>query len=94
MATFVMFGNYSYEGMQGMSSSRTDRVVNLIEDFGGKVKNMYALLGQNDLLFIVDFPSINDTMKASVAIDKATGIAFTTSPALGVNEFDKLMDEL
>jgi hypothetical protein len=33
-------------------------------------------------------------MKASVAISKTTGISFTTSPAVPVEEFDKLMSDV
>jgi uncharacterized protein with GYD domain len=52
---------------------------------------MYALLGVHDLLFIFDFPGVEDAMKASVALAKMTGISFTTDPALTVAEFDKMM---
>ncbi len=52
---------------------------------------MYATLGQNDLVLILDFPGVKEAMKASVALTKLTGIGFTTSPAVPVNVFDKMM---
>jgi hypothetical protein len=51
---------------------------------------MYAFLGNYDLAFILDFPGTNEALKASVAITKITGIGFTTSAAISVEEFDKL----
>jgi hypothetical protein len=33
-------------------------------------------------------------MQASAALSKLTGISFTTSPAVTVEEFDKLMAEV
>jgi uncharacterized protein with GYD domain len=52
---------------------------------------MYSLLGEKDLVFILTFPGIEQAMKASVALSKMTGIAFTTYPAISVEEFDRLM---
>jgi len=43
------------------------------------------------VMLIVDFPGIEQAMKASVALSKMTGIAFTTSPAVTVEKFDEMM---
>jgi len=93
MAMFFMFGRYSSEALKGISSKRTKEAVSLIKKFGGDVKSMYALLGEKDLVFILTFPGIEQAMKASIALSKLTGIAFTTLPAVTVEEFDKLMTE-
>ena len=94
MATFFMFGRYSSEAMKGMSSKRTEEARSLIKKFGGEVVAMYSLLGEKDLVIILTFPGIQAAMKASVALSKMTGISFTTSPAVTVEEFDKLMTEV
>ena len=94
MATFVMFGNYSFEGMEEMSAQRTEKADKLIKKFGGELKAMYALLGETDLVAIVDFPGTEQAMQASVALAKLTGIQFTTAPAVSVEVFDQLMAEV
>ncbi|MBN2298670.1 MAG: GYD domain-containing protein [Deltaproteobacteria bacterium] len=94
MATFFMFGKYSTEAIKDISAKRTGKAQTLIAKYGGKVNSMYALFGDKDLVFIVDFPKPADAMKASVALTKLTGIAFSTSPAIPVEEFDKIMGEL
>lgn len=94
MATFVVFGNYSLEGMKGISAERTDKAAKLIKKFGGEMKAMYALLGKTDLVAIVDFPGTEQAMQASVALTKLTGIQFTTAPAVSVEVFDQLMAEV
>jgi len=94
MATYFMFGKYSSKALKEMSAKRTDKAMGLIKKFGGKVNAMYALLGEQDLVLIVDFPGIEGAMKASVALNKLTGIAFTTSPAVTVKEFDKIMTDV
>lgn len=94
MATFFLFGKYSVKALKDLSSDRTKKAEALIEKFGGRVHSMYALFGEKDLVFIVDFPSPQDAMKASVALTKLTGISFSTSEALTVDEFDKLMRDV
>lgn len=94
MGTFFMFGTYSSEALREISAERTDKANNLIKKFGGEVTSMYALLGEKDLVFIVNLPGIEQAMKASVALSKMTGISFTTSPAVTVEEFDKMSAEV
>jgi len=90
MATFILTGKYSSEALRGISPQRTDEAEQLITKFGGNIQAMYATLGENDLVLILDFPSVEDAMKASVALNRLTGVGFTTSPAVTVEEFDKL----
>ena len=94
MATFIMYGKYSIDAVKNMSAKRTNKSIKLMKNFGGKVKSMYATLGANDLVFVVDFPDNDSATKASVALCKSTGISFTTSPAMPVEKFDKILDEL
>ena len=94
MATFFMFGKYTRKALKELSSDRTKKAEALIEKFGGKVHSMYALFGEKDLVFIVDLPSLQDAMKVSIALTKLTGILFSTSPAITVDEFDKLMRDV
>ena len=94
MATFLMFGKYSPEAMKGISAARTKKGNSVLKKFGGEVSSMYALLGEYDLVIVANFPGIEAAMKASVALNKLTGISFTTSPAVTVEEFDKIMAEI
>ena len=91
MTTFLMFGKYSAQAIKEMSPARTQKAVALIKQLGGEVKAMYALLGETDLLLVVNLPGVESAMKASLALGKMTGIAFTTCPAVTVEEFDKLV---
>ena len=52
---------------------------------------MYAVMGEHDLVFTIDFPGPDNAMAASVALYHLTGIHFTTSPVVDVEQFDKLM---
>lgn len=94
MATFFFFGKYTAEAFDGLSATRTSKAIDLIKKHGGDIKSMHALLGDRDLVFITEFPGIESAMKASISLSKLTGIAFTTSEAIAIPEFDELMGEL
>jgi uncharacterized protein with GYD domain len=94
MATFLMFGKYSLEGMKEISAERTKKAEDLVKKFKGDVKAGYALLGETDLVIIAEFPETKQAMQASAALSKLTGISFTTSPAVKLDDFDKLMAEV
>jgi len=57
-----MFGEYSSKALKEISVERTDKANNLIKKFGGEVTSMHALLGEKDLVFIVNFPGIEQAM--------------------------------
>ena len=93
MPIFMMFGKYSSEALKGISSERTDKAVEVIKKNGGKVISMYAVLGEHDLVLTLDFPDSEKALAASVALNKLTGISFTTSPVVEIEKFDKLIAE-
>jgi uncharacterized protein with GYD domain len=90
MQTFVMLGRYSQEAIKEMSPKRTQNTEEIIARMGGKIHEMYALLGEFDLLFVVDLPGTDDAMRLSVMLSRLTGISFSTYPAVSVGKFDSL----
>ncbi len=65
MPIFMLFGKYTSQSLKGISSKRTEQAVNLIEKHDGKVISMYAVLGEHDLVFTLDFPDAEKAMAAS-----------------------------
>lgn len=94
MATFLMFGKYSEESIRKIRPERTDKTVKLIEKYGGKLNGGYAMLGEKDLVLIVELPGQDEAMKLSVALSKMLGIGFSTAPAVTLEEFDKLVEDV
>ena len=90
MSTYVLLGKYSPNALKKISNERTAKAINLIKKLGGKVHSMHALLGDYDLVFIVDFPGNTQAMEASLALFKLTEISFKTLPAIEIKAFDKL----
>lgn len=93
MSIFMMFGKYSSDSLKGISSERTQKAAGLIKEHDGKVISMYAVLGEHDLVFTIDFPDAERAITASVALKKLTGISFTTSPVVEVEKFDRLVGD-
>jgi uncharacterized protein with GYD domain len=93
MSIYMMFGKYTTEAMKGISSARTEKAIEIIKENGGKVISMYAVMGEHDLVFTLDFPDPDKAFATSVALKKMTGITFATSPVVEVEKFDKLIAE-
>jgi uncharacterized protein with GYD domain len=91
MATFVLLGKYTPQALTDLNAKRTKDALGIIKKNKGEVQLMYATLGQNDLLLVLDFPGVKEAMKTSVTLTKLTGIGFTTSAAVPVDVFDKLV---
>jgi uncharacterized protein with GYD domain len=91
MATFFMFGKYTARAVEGASPERTQQARRLIEDLGGRVRDIYALMGEHDLAIIVELPRMTDAMRASLALKKLTDMTFYTVAAMPIGEFDDLL---
>ncbi len=91
MPAYILLGKYTPEGVKGISADRTKEGNKLIEDLGGKIDKMYAVIGEYDLVFHVEFPNNETAIKGSVELSKLTGVNFLTMPAVSIVEFDKLV---
>lgn len=94
MAIFMMFGKYTQESLKNVSEQRTKKAMKIIEKNGGKVISMYAVMGEHDLVFTLDFPDAEKAMSASAGLNILTGISFSTSPVVDVERFDHLMSKI
>ncbi len=89
MATFLMFGKYSADAIKGISPKRTEDTKVLLKEHGGELIVGYAVQGGMDVVLIVELPDNARAMAVSAALTKLTRIAFTTMPAVTLEDFDK-----
>lgn len=92
MATFFLFGKYSGTAARQIAAERTTKVRELIEGLHGRVKDIYALMGEHDVVIIADLPQMAAAMQASIALQQITDISFFTVPAMPIEEFDRLFE--
>ena len=91
MPIFMMFGKYTAQATKGISAERTAEATEVIKKHGGKVVSMYAVLGEHDLVLTLDLPNAEAAIATSAALNRLTGISFTTSPVVEVEKFDTLI---
>jgi len=94
MPIFMMFGKYSKEALLKVSPERTTEAIEIVKRNDGKVVSMYAVVGEDDLVFTLDLPDTETALAVSLALGKLTGISFRTSPVVDVEQFDRLLSEV
>jgi uncharacterized protein with GYD domain len=94
MATYFMFGKYSQDSIKKISAKRTGDTKELIKKQGGNLIDAYALLGDKDLVLIVELPDTEHAMKTSVMLSKKLEIGFSTFPAISVDTFDEITEDI
>lgn len=94
MTTFFLFGSYTADAMDGIDAGRTKSAEDLIAGYGGKLRSVYALLGEYDIVMIADIPGVPEALQVSIALTRDTGIAFSSCPAVAVADFDRLAGEI
>ncbi len=94
MATFFMFGRYSAQAAEKVSVDRTREAHKLVEQFGGHIKGVYALMGEYDLVIIAELPRMAEAMKASMLLKRSMDISFFTVAAMPIEEFDEMVGEM
>ena len=56
MATYLMFGKYSQEALDHISAERSAKAIALLKELGAETRAGYALMGEHDLVLVVEFP--------------------------------------
>jgi|YelNatPaOPRAMG01_1025707.scaffolds.fasta_scaffold15681_1 hypothetical protein len=90
MKAFFIFGRSSLKEMKELCLKFKDDFVAMIEDFGGNVRLMPAMLGNKYLFLISSFPGKRKAEKAATALSKLTGISFKIIPMAWIDEFSEL----
>jgi len=92
MALYMMFGKYTKTSLGEINSSRTKEAVGIIERLNGQVVSMYAMLGQYDIILVVNLPGNREAMEVSVGLSQISGIQFITGPVIPVDRFDAMIE--
>lgn len=93
MPKFMIQASYTAEGLRGVmrdkASGRKAAVENLASQIGGKVEAVYFVLGEDDVIVLLDCPD-NATAAALSATVSASGLVRAkTIPLLTVEEMDQ-----
>lgn len=96
MPIYAALGRLTGEGARDMKGSarRYEENKKVFEEAGAKILAGYALLGRYDLLFIIEAPDNRTAMKLSMKTASRGTSAYETMPAVPIEEFFKIAQEL
>jgi uncharacterized protein with GYD domain len=97
MPKYLIHGSYSVEGLKGLhkdkASGRKAAISAAAEGLGGRLDALYYVLGEDDVIAIVDLPD-NVTASALSLAASGTGLVRTrTTSLLTVEETDKALQK-
>ena len=96
MSTFVTLWKYTKDGLVDMkkTSERFEVVKKLINDAGGKLISVYGLIGEYDVLTIMEMPDERVATATIIKICSKGRVIPTTMTALPIEDFLKITREI
>jgi uncharacterized protein with GYD domain len=95
MANFIILGNFTDQGIRNFKDSpkRSEAVAQLIEQNGGKLKEIFWTVGPYDIVAIAEAPSMEILTSVMLQIGAQGNIRTTTMPAFSKAEMAKIVDK-
>ena len=96
MGSYVMLFHFTHQGLEHVKQSpdRVDALKKTFNQYGAKIKDFYAMLGQYDSLFIVEAPNDETVAKLAFYVAEQGNVRIETHRAFSEAEFRKLLSEL
>jgi uncharacterized protein with GYD domain len=89
MSTYILLGIFTEQGTEQIKS-HPEWIEDLnrdLEKFGVKLLEQYAVLGQYDLVTIIEAPDNRTVVKVSTQLTLRGNVKVVTLPALPVSDF-------
>jgi len=95
MPVYITLWKYTRDGLIDIANtkSRFDAVKKIIEKHGGKLIAIYGLMGEYDVLTIMEMPSRSAMVSTVMKICQSGRITAQTLPALSIEEFLEITRE-
>lgn len=96
MPIYITLWKYTRDGLVDIHNTRARfaGVKKIIESQGGKLREIYALIGEYDIITIVEMPNKSALTAAILKICASGRITANTLTAMHVEEFLKITDEV
>ena len=96
MATYVMLGKYTQQGIQTVKdySKRRAAASELAKSLGGELKQVYLTMGQYDLVVVVEAPDDEAVAKLALQVGILGNLSTQTLRAFSEAETEKLISAL
>jgi uncharacterized protein with GYD domain len=95
MQTYLILMNFTTKGAETLAESakRYERFEEGIRNLGGKVLGAYALLGEYDVMILVEVPDVKAVLKTVIRAASRGTATSKTLTAIPLNEFYGLVGE-
>jgi len=96
MATYISLIQYTEQGIQGIKGSpgRVDEGRKAFEQAGVKLKDIYLVMGEYDLVIIAEAPNDETIAKVSLGLAAKGNVRTRTMRAFTEDEFRKIVGSL
>ncbi len=96
MATFIVLGNFTDQGIRGIKESpkRSDAFKALAAKAGCKVKDIFWTLGHYDIVTIVEAPDTATATSLGLAVASLGNVRTETLTAFSADEFGRILGKM
>jgi uncharacterized protein with GYD domain len=96
MPTYISLIQYTQQGLQKIkeSPSRLDAAKKAYEQAGGKLKDVYLIMGEYDIVVVAELPNDDAAAKLALTLGAMGNIRTRTSRAFTEAEYRKLIQSL
>ena len=96
MATYIVFADYTEQGLANIKQSpdRLDAVRKLVADHGGEIKSIYLMMGEHDIMTVMEAPNDDTAAKLLLTISAEGNIRTKSYKAFTEDEFRSIVGSL
>jgi uncharacterized protein with GYD domain len=96
MPTYITLAKWTQKGIQNIKESpeRLDAFKKFVEATGGKVKDFYMVMGQFDMVLVLEAPEDTAVAKNALATASKGSVVTETFRAFTEEEYRKIVSEL
>jgi uncharacterized protein with GYD domain len=96
MSTYVTLWKYTRDGLMDMQNTpdRYEVVKKIINDAGGKLLSIYGLIGEYDVITLMEMPDEKVAASTILKICSKGRITAQTMTALSIDDFIKIVKEV
>ncbi len=96
MATYIMLTHWTEQGIRDIKTlgARVDAFRQLVRNMGGEMKEIYALMGQYDIVAIVEAPNDEAMAKMVLSVGSVGNVKTETLRAFTEDEVKEIIAAL
>ena len=96
MSTYVTLWKYTKEGLTDMKNTpnRYETVKKIISDAGGKLLSIYGLIGEYDVITVIEMPDEKAAAATVLKICSKGRITSQTMTAISIDDFLSIAKEV